>query len=393
VALSRSLSRLDILPALHTVTTQKGENIMRHALIIAGGAGTRLWPMSRRELPKQLIPFIDGRSLLQLAFDRLKGLVPAERIYVCAAEAHREMILSRVEGLAPERFIGEPVGRDTLNAVGLGTGVIARDDPEATVAVFTADHLIEPMSRFQAVVEEGYGLAEASPNRLMTFGIRPTYPATGYGYLQLGESIAGSDNARRVARFKEKPDADTAQQYYEAGPDQYLWNSGMFVWQSEALMAAMARFAPQNKQALDEAVAAWGRNDWQQKLAEIYPALRKVSVDHAVMEPASQDEQTEVAALPMPVQWLDVGSWPALAETRPGDDQGNVVSGAQHVPLDTTNSVIASSDPDHLIATIGCEEMIVVHTRQATLVCPKDQAQRIKDLHKEVEARFGDRYT
>ena len=210
---------------------------MRYALIIAGGSGTRLWPMSVKGLPKQLIPFISsdqdgngGHSLLQEAVQRLDGLLPAEQVYVCAGAATRDVMLEKLPGLTPDRFIAEPAGRDTLNAVGLGCAAIHAKDPDAVVAVFTADHLIEPQDELRKIVDQGFALAESGPGpdsnkpgdrTLVTFGIAPTHAATGYGYLQLGDAIPGPGSAPQafvVDQFKEKPAADVATTYHAAGP-------------------------------------------------------------------------------------------------------------------------------------------------------------------------------
>lgn len=367
---------------------------MHYALIIAGGSGTRLWPMSTRDTPKQLIPFIDGKSLLRLAVERLQQFLPTERIYVCAGASHREAVLERVPALSPGRFIAEPEGRDTLNAVGLGTGVLGRDDPEAVVGVFTADHLIEPAERFAAIVREGYDLADRSPRTLVTFGVEPTFPATGYGYLELGaqREDAGEAGAFRVAQFKEKPDADTAEQYVKAGPERYLWNSGMFVWRASTLMRCIERFAPENHAGLERCIEAWDTPHWQTTLGAVYPTLNKISVDYAVMEPAADEQQSdgevEVAAVPLAVRWLDVGSWPSFAETRVADDAGNRAAGCHTAMLDACNTIAASSEDDHLIAAIGVEDLIVIHTPRATLVCRADQAERIKELHGQLDERW-----
>lgn len=344
--------------------------------------------MSTQDQPKQLIPFINGRSLLQVAIDRLEGLIPRERVFICAGEAHREPILRGLKNFDPDNFIAEPMGRDTLNAVALGTGVIGAQDQEAVVAVFTADHLIEPVPEFQRIVEKGFQVAEAHDPVLVTFGIEPTHAATGYGYLQLGETFGGG-GACRVTEFKEKPDAETAQQYVDAGPKKYLWNSGMFVWRSRTLMQAVQKYQPDNYTGIAEIVADWNTPNRDRMLQRIYPQLNKISVDYAVMEPASHDPEFAVVAVPMPLRWLDVGSWPSFAKTCDTDEAGNAASGCRHAMLDTKNTLVVSDDPDHLIATIGLEDVIVIHTKRATLVCRADQAEQIKKLHGVVGEKFG----
>lgn len=344
--------------------------------------------MSTQAMPKQLIPFIDGKSLLQIAVERLEQLLPADRILICAGEAHRQAIVAGVPGMTDERFISEPMGRDTLNAVGLATGVIHARDPEAVVGIFTADHLITPVQQFVATVKQGYELAEAQPRTLVTFGIEPTHAATGYGYLQLAEQV-GESGAMRVAQFKEKPEEALARQYVAAGPDQYLWNSGMFVWQAGTLMQCIERFAPENYAGLMRCIHAWDQSDRQAVLQREYPKLKKISIDYAVMEPASQDAQVAVAAVPMPVHWLDVGSWPSFAKTCEQDEAGNTAAGCKHLQLSSANTLVASTDDQHLIATLGVENLIVIHTGNATLVCHSDHAQRIKELHQLVGETFG----
>jgi mannose-1-phosphate guanylyltransferase len=365
---------------------------MRHALIIAGGSGTRLWPMSRAGLPKQLIPFIGGRSLLQISFDRLEGLTPKERRHVCASQGQEALIRAALPALGREQFLGEPVGRDTLNAVGFAAAVIARQDPEAVIAVITADHLIEPTCEFQAIVKAGFELVEKQPQILVTFGVQPTGPATGFGYLQLGAPIGEGTNARRVSQFREKPDEATALKYFKAGPDQYLWNSGMFVWKAATLLDCIRRYEPQVFDGLKKISEAWETPDRAATLAAVYPALRKISVDFAVMEPASRDSKVAVAAIPMPLQWLDVGSWPSFAQTCPHDAQGNAIAAEKQLLQNTSGSLVASSDPNHLIAVVGCQDLIVIHTSNATLICHASQAERIKEMQAKAGAQFGSQY-
>ena len=360
---------------------------MRYALIIAGGSGTRLWPMSRASLPKQLIPFINGKSLLQIAFERLNGLVPVENRYICAAQSHADVITRTLEGFSSEQFLGEPVGRDTLNAVGFSAAVITARDPDAVIAVFTADHIIKPVDEFLQMVEHGFKLAEERLNTLVTFGIEPTAPATGYGYLQLGEPLDGS--ARVVEEFKEKPEMPAALEYFAAGPTRYLWNSGMFVWKGSTLLECIRRYEPETCYGIHKIGAAWGSPERNAVLASTFPTLKKISVDFAVLEPASRDPAICVAAVPMPLSWIDVGSWPMFAETCPHDGQGNSIAAARSILLETKNTLVASNDPKHLITTIGCDDLIIVHTPEATLVCRKDCAESIKELQKKVGEQFG----
>ena len=364
---------------------------MRYALIIAGGSGTRLWPMSRKEMPKQLIPFIDGKSLLALSVERLKKVLPEEQIYICAGEGMKDAVLQGVKGFSEERFISEPCGRDTLNAVALGTGVLGAKDPEAVVGIFTADHVIEPVDEFAKVVQRGFEIAEGADNRLVTFGVKPTYPATGYGYLELGDELAG-EGGWEVNQFKEKPDLDTATQYVLAGAEKYLWNSGMFVWKAKTLMDCVKRYTPENYKGIKQVVESWHTPQREAVLGEVYPELPKISVDYAVMEKAGADETVTVAATGMPVQWLDVGSWPSFKGVCEVDEQENAVSGCKSVLMDAKGTLVVSEQPEHLVAVLGCEDLIVIHTEKSTLVCRKDDAERIKQVHAEVGEKHGDHY-
>jgi mannose-1-phosphate guanylyltransferase len=295
-----------------------------------------------------------------------------------------------VPELSRDRFLGEPAGRDTLNAVGFGAAVIGQRDPEAVIAVFTADHIIKPPGEFREIVTHGFQLAEQQANTLVTFGITPTAPATAYGYLQLGGLIDGS--ARVVEQFKEKPDAATARAYLEAGAQRYLWNSGMFVWRATTLLDCIRRYAPENFAGLGKIGREWNTPQREAVLSEVFPTLKKISVDFAVMEPASRDPHVRVAAVPMPLRWVDVGSWPSFGETCPHDVQGNALGAGRILTLDTHGTLIASSDPKHLVAAVGCEDLIIIHTPDATLVCRKDQAEAIKDLYRRVGKRFGEEF-
>ncbi len=362
---------------------------MQHAVILAGGSGTRLWPLSRRGRPKQLLPLAGGPSLLERAWRRLDGLVEEPRRWVCAGEDERETIC-RAVGLPPARFIGEPCGRDTLNALALSAAVIGLQDPEAILAVFTADHLIEPQEKLAAAVREGFELAAADPRTLLTFGVSPTYAATGYGYLQLGETLGG--RARAVTRFLEKPEAAAAERFLSAGPRRYLWNSGLFLGQASVFLDCVRRYEPESFQGLELIRAAWPTRRRKKVLAGVYPSLKKISVDYAVMEPASQEGFVRIAALPLEVEWMDVGSWLSYLQLSPRDPQGNAAAAERCLLEGCRGSLAVSEDPRHLIALVGCEDLIVVHTPLATLVCRKDQAERVKQLALQAAERFGPEY-
>ena len=351
---------------------------MRHALILAGGSGTRLWPFSTAAVPKQLVPLLQGRSLLEIAVQRATSVVPAEQVWLGAGEQLRSAV-SSVPGLRTDRLIVEPSGRDTLPAVALGCAVIAAADPDAVVAVLTADHLIEPIDAFAATLADAFALAEARHDALVTFGVVPDAAATGFGYLELGEPL--TDDARVVSSFREKPSRELAAAFFAAGPSRYLWNSGMFVWRASTLLRAVDAFAPDAAPVLRALGAAYGTPHWAALAQSDWPGIAKVSIDYGVMEPASASPDFTVAALQLAARWLDVGSWPAYGEAVGLDDTGNAIGAGSAVLLDSKDCVVASTDPTHLVTLIGCEGLVVVHTPTATLVVPADQAQRVKELH------------
>ena len=353
---------------------------MRHALVLAGGSGTRLWPYSTSALPKQLVPLLRGRSLLDVAVERATAAVPADQVWLGAGEHLRDAV-SSVPGLRADRLVVEPSGRDTLPAVALGCAVIAAHDPDAVVAVLTADHLIEPLDVFAATLSAGFALAEARDDALVTFGVVPDVAATGFGYLELGDAleVPGLDaslvgTGREVSTFREKPSAALAGEFVAAGPERYLWNSGMFVWRAATLLRAVEAFAPEHARVVRSVAAGTARpGEWD--------ALPRLSIDYGVMEPASVSAGFTVAALPLAARWLDVGSWPAYGDALGRDDAGNAVGADRAVLHASRDCVVSSSDPDHLVALVGCEGLVVVHTPTATLVMPAAQAQSVKDLH------------
>jgi mannose-1-phosphate guanylyltransferase len=367
---------------------------MQYGVIMAGGAGTRLWPLSRGNRPKQLLPVVHGRSLLRLSYDRLRGLLPPERIFVCTGASYGAQVLENLPELPEENLLGEPIGRDTANAVGFPAAILQRRDKEAVVAVVTADHVIEPIDVFQSCVKKAFDVAAEYPQMLVTFGIVPSHGHTGLGYIHRGESLKlkdGAGGAFRVQAFREKPDKATADRYVESG--RYYWNSGMFVWRCDTVLGELATHLPESYRGLMKIAEAWDSPQRQPVLNETYPTLPKISIDYGVMELASQGKGTaQVAVVEMPVQWLDVGSWPALAETLPMDEHNNATEAKACVFIDADDNIVVSDDPGHLVSAIGVSDMIIVHTKDATMVCPKSEAQRVKELVGRVKEKFGGKY-
>jgi mannose-1-phosphate guanylyltransferase len=318
---------------------------------------------------------VGGQSLLAIAFDRLNGIVPDDNRWVCTGESHREAVLATLDDLDTEHVLGEPCARDTVNAVGFTAAVLLANDPDAIFAVLTADHLITPVEQFAACLDHGFALVEEDASRMVTFGITPTHAATGYGYVELGDAV--NDHAATVKRFVEKPDAETAASYIAAG--RFKWNSGMFIFSARGFLDALARYQPEAAAGLQRIGVAWNSDNGLDVLQMEYPTLPKISVDYAVMEPAGADPAVNVCCVPMDVEWLDVGSWEAAAETVEPDDDGNRSNGVA-LHLNSTNTFVHSDDPDHLIATIGCEDLIIVKAGDVTLVCPRSASQQVKSL-------------
>jgi mannose-1-phosphate guanylyltransferase len=367
---------------------------MQYGVIMAGGSGTRLWPISRGDKPKQLLRVVHGKSLLQVSYDRLRGVLPAERIFVCTASVHAPLVQADLPDLPAANILGEPVGRDTANAVGYAAAVLHKMDPDAVCAVVTADHVIQPIEAFQTALQKGFDATVDHPNALVTFGIVPTFGHTGLGYVHRGEPLVTTKKlpgVYRVLAFKEKPDKPTADRYVESG--RYYWNSGMFVWRADTVLAELAAHLPDSYAGLAEIAAAWGTPQQAAVVDTVYAGLKKISVDYAIMEPASQGKgKAQVAVVEMPVQWLDVGSWTSLAETLPTDEHNNAIECPATLLIDSDDNIILSTAPDHLISTIGVSDMIIVHTPDATMICPKNESQRVKDLVGKIKEKFGERF-
>jgi mannose-1-phosphate guanylyltransferase len=344
---------------------------MLFALIMAGGSGTRFWPRSRAGLPKQFLSLDGGPTLIEQAAERLQDLVPLDRMLVVTTARQAALVRERLPRLSPDNVIVEPCGRDTAAALGLGAAAIARRAPQAILVATPADHVIRPASRFREAIRAAVELIAARPGAVATIGIVPAHPATAYGYLQRGERIPlrGARRAFRVARFREKPDRETAEKYLASG--EFYWNGGIFVWRAKDLLAALDRHLP----ATGAAVRLEG-----EALARAYEALPKISIDFAVLE-----KHEDVAMIEADFEWSDVGSWNAVPPLVGTDAAGNAALGATHLALDSRGVLVAGDEGD-LVATIGLEDLVVIRAGRATLVCRKDRVEDVKKIVARLEA-------
>ncbi len=341
-----------------------------YALVLAGGSGERFWPLSRRERPKQLLSLFSKATLLDGALERLHGLVPQERILLLTNHEQREAIVKLLPDFPKENIIAEPAKRDTAAAIALGVGWVAQRDPQAAMVVLPADQLIEEVELFQATIRRAVAAARQE-KALVTIGITPGWACPAFGYIEEGEPIAlpgEGPTVRVVRRFREKPDAATAQQFLEAGC--FRWNAGMFVWQVAAITAELERNAPE----LGAFVGRLRGGEVLERLLEEFPRLPKISIDFAVMEKAQR-----VLVVEAGFDWDDVGGWAAAAGRWPQDEDGNAVKGAL-TSVDASDNIVYADDPKLRVALVGVSDLIVVQTGDAVLVCHRDQAEKIKQL-------------
>ena len=349
----------------------------RYVVIMAGGKGERFWPQSRLRRPKHLLPIVGDAPMLAQTIGRLGTVVPPENVLIVTNLEQREAVLETCPMVPAGNVVAEPVGRDTAAAVGLSTILVAARNPEASFAMLPADHVIHDSKGFQSILNTAFAAAEAE-EALVTVGIKPEYPATGYGYIERGES-AGTIDGRtiyKVSAFKEKPDEATAKGYVESG--NYAWNAGMFFWQVPVISKEFETHTPGLWKALGEIRSGLDAGeDLGLLLDKHYPTLEKISVDYAIMEKAKS-----VRVVGSAFDWDDVGEWPAVERHYEKDANGNVTNGLV-TTLDCHGNIVMTED-GHTMALIGVTDLIVVHTPDATLVCPKDRAQEIKQLVKEL---------
>jgi mannose-1-phosphate guanylyltransferase len=358
---------------------------MLHAIIMAGGTGTRFWPASTSDTPKQLLQLIGQETMLRQTFDRLGDIVPNERRLVVTSARLVDAVRNQLPELPTDAVVGEPCKRDTAPCIGLAALLVSRHDPNATMAVMPADHVIRPTGKFQAAIAQAAALADESAGRIVTFGITPTYPAEIFGYIQRGERIKSAveesnipADTYRVKQFREKPDAATACQYLDSR--EYYWNSGIFVWRASTILDALRDRQPEMLAHLEAIVAAWETDDRDTVFEREFAAIKPISIDYAVMEHAK-----DVVMIEAPFEWDDLGGWQSLARLEGTDESGNTIIGP-HLGLNTTGTIVRSSD-GHLVVTLGLKDCIVVHTPHATLVANKHNEEQIRQVVKELENR------
>ncbi|MBI9018159.1 MAG: mannose-1-phosphate guanylyltransferase [Phycisphaerae bacterium] len=358
---------------------------MQYAVIMAGGAGKRLWPLSRAKNPKQIINAFDGKSLLQLCVERIKDIFDANHIFIITNEEYIDEIYKHLPEIPRGNIIGEPIRRNTSNAIGLAATVLLKMDPDAVMAVFSADQTIEPVEPLQEAIRRALFFLETNPKALVTLGIKATSAHTGYGYLKRAKQET-QNGIYQVEAFEEKPNKSTARKYFRS--KDYCWNSGIFLWRADTIMQQLERFLPHNYERLTHIGNYWGTDRQNDVLNEEFRELQRISIDFGVIEHAVK-EFNNVYMYEMECQWLDVGSYQTLADTIGKiDREGNVATNNTICLLHgSENNIVISDDPGHLIMGIHVEDMIIVHTDDATLICHREETDEIKEMLKLLKER------
>ena len=348
-----------------------------YAVIMAGGGGTRLWPLSRQHKPKQMLQLFEGRSLFQIAVERLldnNSSFPAHHIYVVTIAEQAKMLQEQCPQIPLENYLIEPLPRGTASVIGLASLALQQRDQQAIMVVLTADHIIKNISSFLQLLDVAYETAKQ--DYLVTLGIKPSYPAIGYGYIQIGKKIESTLSLPiyQVAHFKEKPSIEQAEGFLAT--HDHLWNSGMFIWKTTHIMQEFAQQMPELHTALMRLADVWNTKSYTATVTEIWQQLQAETIDYGIMENAKK-----VVVIPAEeLGWFDVGSWESLFDLYPSDKDGNIIQHQQYQKIDTKNTLVFSTQPERLIATIGIKDIIIVDTPEILFICRKDQAQEVRQI-------------
>jgi mannose-1-phosphate guanylyltransferase len=345
-----------------------------YAVIMAGGGGTRLWPLSRKERPKQMLSLFDERTLFQTSVERLNGVFPLDHIYVVTLEKQAQELQSQVPQLPCENFLIEPSAKGTAAVVGYAAIVLQKLDPNSVMAVLTADHFIRNENRFRQLLMSAYEVAQQ--NFIVTLGIEPDFPATAFGYIQFGDFLETVQDqpVYRVEKFKEKPDEEHALAMIQEGG--HAWNSGMFVWRTDHILMEIKRQIPDMATVLEKIAMSYGTEQYFTTKNEQWSLIPETTIDYGIMEGASETVVIPAGGL----GWNDVGSWDSLFDVIDGDTEGNIVMGGEHIGLDTSQTLIYVAQKHRLIVTIGINDLILVDTGDVLLVCDKKQAQKVRQV-------------
>ncbi|MDO4627971.1 MAG: mannose-1-phosphate guanylyltransferase [Planctomycetia bacterium] len=399
------------------ITFQKGNAKMLYAIIMAGGSGTRLWPESRKNFPKQLMTLQGERSFLQCTVDRLRPTLNPENIGVVTGKNLEKPIRAQLPELAQDAIIVEPCAKNTAGCIALAALWCLEHDPDATMALLPADHVIQPAETFQKTILAAARIVENFPEKLITLGISPTYPAESFGYIERGEYFTeiadadfsgNSENSENVAetgvsdsgildsgisvlsvfqamRFREKPDCQTAQTYIEAG--NFYWNAGIFVWKARTILECLRAYAPGVFAPVEKMCASLGTENYASVLDTEFPKMESISIDYAVMEPAARDGR--ILVLPAPFSWDDVGSWRAMERLFSQDSAGNTSATCPNSPVpvlvDTENCMIRNTDPKKLVACYGVSDLAVIVTPEVVLVFDKNREESVREVTRKLK--------
>jgi len=357
---------------------------MLHTVIMAGGSGTRFWPQSRQKTPKQLLRLAGDRTMLQQTVDRCRGWVDETRMWIVTNAIQADATMTQLPEVPSANVLSEPAARNTAPCIGLAAVHILASDPDGIMLVMPADHVIQTDEAFAAAAQKAVETVNDDESKLVLFGVTPTFPSMGYGYIERGSVVSSvAPLSYRVNAFREKPHRGLAEEYLRDG--RYLWNCGIFCWKAQTIVDLLEQYEPELHAGLMRIADGIHCGEGKQVIAQQFPGLKSISIDYAVLERAQN-----VVVIEAPFQWDDVGSWLSLPRLNGCDRAGNTIDGP-FCGIDTQGCIVRTTD-DHLIATLGLRNLIVVHTADATLVADASQSERIKEILSELKTQGYDAY-